>query len=410
MLRCLPDDRQRQGHTGGDGAGGGHGLKALNAGKVTIMYNPRKMLSEAVRSMARVSSHQGPSAIGQMRALLELRSVTGMSRREFYRYRLWRRELTPEAVIEFISLRERRAIEDALNPSPYRDRCQSKCGLATIFASVGMRVPLGFAVFGQSHPGGTPELRHLHTLDEMASAISSFGRAGFVIKPDDGSQGEGVLLFSGVSGDTLTALGGRRMTTAELWTQINAPPLRSWRFEQLVPPHAVLADLCPGFTPTVRALVLLVGGRPVIHAATLKVPMGHVGIDNFSKGNLAAPIDPATGLVGMAVDFEGESRYAAHPITGAPIRGLMVPRWGELIDIIGVGARALAPLTALGWDIVPSPEGPVALEANAAWGQEIVQLPQDRGVVHSAFVELLTQVGAEAILRRRDRALAARSA
>jgi hypothetical protein len=53
---------------------------------------------------------------------------------------------------------------------------------------------------------------------------------------------------------------------------------------------------------------------------------------------------------------------------------LTLPHWPQLRDLVERGARALAPLGTLGWDVALTAEGPVLVEANANWGEDLFQL------------------------------------
>ena len=340
----------------------------------------------------------------QLKALVYFRRTSQMSRAEFFRYRLWRDEVPLIARLRFASRRERGAVERLLNPMPYRGAMKSKTQVAERLRAVGIAVPESLALVGARVQG--LDVPRLTSLGDFRKFLATSPPDGLVLKPEDGGQGKQVLVAPRSSAEGVFTIDGRLHAAATLWDEIQRTHRAAgWRLERRIVPHPAAAGLCPEATPTVRVFTLLVGGEVILHAATLKVPRGQSGVDNFSSfDNLAAPVDLQTGRVGKAGPFDGGGRVARHPDSGVPIEGMTVPNWIAVRRTAERGARALAPLRALGWDIALGADGPVVLEANVSAGHEIVQVPQDQGLLHGPFLDLLHESGADFILRARDEA------
>jgi hypothetical protein len=72
------------------------------------MYNPVRMIRQSWRQSRQARTISGLPARRQFGEVLTPRRVVGMSRAEYYAYRLWRPDLSFERRLEFTSLRERR--------------------------------------------------------------------------------------------------------------------------------------------------------------------------------------------------------------------------------------------------------------------------------------------------------------
>lgn len=231
------------------------------------------------------------------------------------------------------------------------------------FRAVGVPVPETLAVCDGLYavPGTVEALR---------------GRSRFVVKPANGSGGEGIL----VVGDWLTEAdawsrpGGRTTTPAELQRHLadvvfgaHSNQLEDRAFvERRVEPHAFFSGLWADGLCDVRVIVL--EGEPVI--SMIRVPTAQSGgRANLHQGGLGIGLDLATGLTRRAVHL-GRA-VERHPESGAPLLGLQVPAWPEILEVSRRTARAV-PLGYLGIDVVVDRDlGPLVLEINARPGLEI---------------------------------------
>jgi hypothetical protein len=141
--------------------------------------------------------------------------------------------------------------------------------------------------------------------------------------------------------------------------------------------HPVLEALYPRAVNTVRIDTMLDGDAVRSSAATLRLGTGGRQVDNLSQGGLTVPIDLTTGRLagpGRRMPCFATRFYARHPDTGVRFESLALPHWPQVLDLVMRGARAFAPLGTLGWDVALTAEGPVLVEANANWGEDLFQL------------------------------------
>ncbi len=139
----------------------------------------------------------------------------------------------------------------------------------------------------------------------------------------------------------------------------------------------MLDALYPRSVNTVRIDTLIDGNTVHSSAATLRLGTGGAHVDNLSRGGLTVPIDLATGRLagpGRRMPCFATRFYPRHPDTGVRFEEVPLPHWQQLRGLVERGARALAPLGMLGWDVALTVDGPVLLEANANWGEDLFQL------------------------------------
>jgi len=202
------------------------------------------------------------------------------------------------------------------------------------------------------------------------------GRGGFVVKPANGSGGGGIV----VVGPWLPErggwrrAGGRELAPAELTRHladlvfgVHSNQLEDRAFvEERVEPHPLFAGLWADGLCDVR--VITMHGAPVV--SMIRVPTAESGgRANLHQGGLGIAVDLETGRT-----FRALHRGCAverHPESGAPLLGLDLPAWPELLDVARRAAGAV-PLGYLGVDVVVDHvRGPLVLEINARPGLEI---------------------------------------
>ena len=133
--------------------------------------------------------------------------------------------------------------------------------------------------------------------------------------------------------------------------------------------------------------------------AALRIGLGEKPVDNFAQGNLVAPIDLATGVLGAAASKRaGRARLTTHPVSGAVIAGATVPDWPAALALVQEAAHRFPHAPCLGWDVALTTRGPVIQEANDIWDPHVLQLAHDRGLLAPPFGPYLVQHGAVALL------------
>jgi alpha-L-glutamate ligase-like protein len=206
----------------------------------------------------------------------------------------------------------------------------------------------------------------------------------FVIKPNRGSAGRGVLVIVGCQGREFIRHNSEKMTPEHMRQHLSdvlsgmyslgALPDRAI-VQQRVQLHPAFDSVAFQGIPDVR--VVLYRNEPAM--AMLRLPTKESnGRANLHQGGLGVGIDLSSGLTHHAV--QRNRLVMGHPDTGVPVIGLRVPFWSRIVEMSRRVAEAVG-LGYLGVDIViDANEGPMLLEANARPGLAI-QIANAQGLI-----------------------------
>ncbi|MBI5006766.1 MAG: hypothetical protein HZB95_06530 [Nitrosomonadales bacterium] len=208
----------------------------------------------------------------------------------------------------------------------------------------------------------------LRTLESDLSAYEDF-----VIKPAQGSGGNGIIVIVGRQGDDWVGISGKIYTAFDLRKHISDIIFGIYSFdlgdraiiESRIVQHAEMSELSPLGLADVR--VIMCDERPVMSMTRVPTKQSD-GKANLHQGALGIAIDIASGVTTDA-RFLGQP-VEKHPDTGIALLGRTLPYWSEVIELAERAAQAV-PLKYLGVDISISPDGPLLLEINVRPGLEI---------------------------------------
>jgi alpha-L-glutamate ligase-like protein len=209
------------------------------------------------------------------------------------------------------------------------------------------------------------------------------GRDDFVVKPNRGSAGRGVLVVVGREKGRWTRHNGAPLSLDDLRRHIS--DVLSGMFslggqpdkaivQQRVQLHPAFEGVSYKGIPDVRVVVYR--GEPAM--AMLRLPTkASNGRANLHQGGIGVGIDLETGVSLHAV--QRNRSVAVHPDTHQPLLGVHVPRWDDVLNLSRRAAKATG-LGYLGVDVVLDAEqGPLLLEGNARPGLAI-QIANARGL------------------------------
>lgn len=209
-------------------------------------------------------------------------------------------------------------------------------------------------------------------------------RAEFVVKPNRGSAGRGVLVLIGRDGKDYLRHNGEKVRRDALRQHFSDILSGMYSLggqpdtaivQQRIHLHPAFESMTYKGIPDVR--VILYRNEPAM--AMLRLPTkASNGRANLHQGGIGTGVDLESGLTNHAVQ---RNRFIErHPDTGRPVVGLRVPYWEEVLDMSRRVARAVG-LGYLGVDIVVDEDaGPMLLEANARPGLAI-QIANGRGLL-----------------------------
>jgi alpha-L-glutamate ligase-like protein len=210
------------------------------------------------------------------------------------------------------------------------------------------------------------------------------GHKDFVIKPNRGSAGRGVLVVTGRDGDRFVRHNGERLRLDQLRQHLSDILSGMYSIggrpdcglvQYRVRLHSAFAAVSYKGIPDIR--VILYRNEPAM--AMLRLPTRTSnGRANLHQGGIGTGVDLGTGITHHAVQ---RNRFVeCHPDTGKPVVGMRVPHWAEVLEMSRRVAQAVG-LGYVGVDIVvDAQQGPLLLEANARPGLAI-QIANGRGLM-----------------------------
>ena len=252
-----------------------------------------------------------------------------------------------------------------LNPRRLYPRVDDKALTKELALDAGMAVPELYGII--SNQG---EVR------EFVDIVGD--RESFVIKPAQGSGGDGILVVTGRSQrrrDVYRLSSGVRISAAEIAHHISN--IVSGQYSLSGNPDKALIEYCVRFdsvfadvsyqgVPDVRVIVYR--GYPTM--AMVRLPTrASDGKANLHQGAVGAGVDMSLGetLTGVL----GNDVVDEHPDTGVLVAGLQIPQWDFILETSARGFEVTG-LGYLGVDMVIDRElGPMILEMNARPGLNI---------------------------------------
>lgn len=229
--------------------------------------------------------------------------------------------------------------------------------------------------------------RYFYELGNLSADLA--GLEDFVIKPSNGSAGNGIVVIVGRDGGEWLGINGKRYTVDALRRHISDIIFGVYSFdtqdaaiiEQRVIQHPAIDTLFDRGLSDVR--IILFQHEPVL--AMSRVPtLASDGKANLHQGAVGLGIDLDSGLTHYAM-LQGEPIHR-HPDSQVSLLEVAIPFWEEILLHSRRVAEAV-PLKYLGIDIAIGEQGPVLLEINARPGLEIQNINQQ------AMRHLLEAVG-----------------
>jgi alpha-L-glutamate ligase-like protein len=286
-----------------------------------------------------------------------------------------------------------------LNPRGLYPRVDDKVITKELALAAGMPVPDLYGV-----------IVHQAEIRNFAKIVAD--RNSFVIKPAQGSGGDGILVVVGRSErkrDSFRLSNGMLISEGELQHHISN--ILGGQYSLSGTRDKALVEYCVHFDPTFAEVsyqgvpdirVVVYRGYPVM--AMVRLPTrASDGKANLHQGAVGAGVDLSAGITlkGVLDDLLVEE----HPDTGALVAGLQIPQWDFILESSARGCEVTG-LGYLGVDmVIDADRGPLILEMNARPGLNI-QIANCTGLtkriarIEEIFDEKATPEERAAIARR----------
>ncbi|MDD2483322.1 MAG: sugar-transfer associated ATP-grasp domain-containing protein [Candidatus Shapirobacteria bacterium] len=270
---------------------------------------------------------------------------------------------------QFLTKNERNKVYLRKNSASGKAIADSKFKTKRIISKAGVSVPKLIARF--------------KTEQDLAKFRWEDLEGNFVIKPESGYGGDGILIIR------------KRGKWAGEWQKMNGEIVKSYDLnmqceeilagkyslhtmpdrvliEERIKIHPMFLSLTKSGTPDIRVIVY--NNVPVM--AMFRIPTEKSGGKaNLQQGAMGLGIDLATGITTFGIEGKGEEIYRIYDFgkkKNRKVNGIKIPFWREILETAINCQKAVPTLGFMGVDVVLDKEkGPMVLEVNARPGLSI---------------------------------------
>ena len=326
---------------------------------------------DTARDIATTTGGHSSIILGRM---LLVKALFGLSGFEYGLYGLHSQPLS--AIRGYRTKKQVTSLFLKVNPPAQRVKVDDKLLFHRLCEEANLPAPKLLAMLSARRKNGAEQ--GIDVFPDLASFIAQCDTRkplDMIVKPRTDALGTGVRFVSIRDGQMFDV--DRRPVEHRSFTEeLQCDMVRDdYLVQSFVRPHPALATLGSGRAlGTFRIVTHAVQGRANILYALFRIPSEGNANDNFRAGasrNLIAGVDLASGVLSTAWGRprRGTSRlleaYDRNPETGVTIRGAQVPDWPAICDVVKKAAVAFPELPCLGWDVAPSADGIVIIEANS---------------------------------------------
>lgn len=145
-----------------------------------------------------------------------------------------------------------------------------------------------------------------------------------------------------------------------------------WIIEELINQSNTMAAWNPSSVNTVRITTFKNRRGTFIHCPFMRVGRAGSDVDNGGQGGIYALVDAETGVIISDGKDERSNIWVEHPDSGVPFKGVQIPRWDELRQlVVEIHNTKMPKHVYIGWDFALTDDGWVLIEGN--WGEYVAQ-------------------------------------
>lgn len=151
--------------------------------------------------------------------------------------------------------------------------------------------------------------------------------------------------------------------------------------EEFIVQPGILHKLHPSSVNTVRFVTFYDNDKLTKIASVLRFGTGNATIDNAARGGLFARVNTDTGIIeSNGISEKTNVEYEKHPDTCITIKGIQLPQWDELLQIVEEIVKQCPNKKYIGWDFAYSDKGWVLVEGNGCPGLFLTQMGAGKGL------------------------------
>ncbi len=224
--------------------------------------------------------------------------------------------------------------------------------------------PKLFTTIGQAYK--------IDTKEKFYSFLSSTD-SNILIKPMEGSGGEGILVLTNKDGVFYSE--NRLFPKEKIWEHIQKGKINCIIEEKAVQ-KKYLSSIYPSSLNTFRIITIKTDDNKW-HAirSFMRVGSGGREVDNTSFGGITLGINNVGETI-YAYDWTQKKEISHHPDTGICLTGIQLDGYNDVIDLALKASNKFSFMGTLGWDIGLSEEGPFIIEGNVFFDCSYTQIEQ----------------------------------
>jgi hypothetical protein len=323
----------------------------------------KKALATKAKSMPQMIAEQWRVARGPGR----------LSTRDYFRYRLYRPELTEADRMAFISDDVNWPVINQVSDRTWRAATEDKWLSYQILGAAGVPTPPTKAVFDTTARSFV-KTRKLASADDLGRFLANEARFPLFAKPNSQLASFGAFAVRSFADGQALIHTGERLTPADMVAKLFGEV--SFLLQDCIANHPAIAALADGLA-TIRLMNFVGPGGVATPFAVLKIPAGGNIADNFWRpGNLLANIDVTTGTLTRVIRGHGPDEEELE--SGV---GLAIPFWSEVLDLNRRAAEFYAPVAYNSLDVCVTPAGPLVVEINSGGSFDLTQSASGKGML-----------------------------
>ncbi len=358
-----------------------------------------------VRFASRVAYHswkqRSAAQIGLLSQIAEIARLLRLNHLEpyeYYEYEFHDGRLNWDQKTRFMSHHQASRFYTEVNS--FVDRgALNKLIVHTLFERFGLPTPKLYGVFDKAC-GRTSSGESLRTLDDLHRFLNQATFSNFVVKPVSSQRGLGLKIINIHADGILEDVGAGNISVEQLYGELSSTRynLNNWTsdiylFEERARQHPFFDCFADSCTQCLRIITYIsMAGEIEVLNTNIKIGTQGNVYDNTREEGISAGITPeGVFTAGVAVRNGRRLEFETHPVTGAPIKGVVVPGFQEAVDLAKRAQSLFPQVRCIGWDIAVTDKGPVIIEGNVTWSRHTQQYTRV-GLISDAVRQELSRI------------------
>jgi len=241
------------------------------------------------------------------------------------------------------------------------------------YQSLDIKMPETFGLFHKSH-GYSIYGEKLQSAKDLDALILKKNLESIVIKHIGGGTGNYVFIIDKIFKNRkhfeYKTVSNQTLSHKELDEILNKKlgGLEGYLVEEKLTLHPVINEITGGGLASIRTETLCNGEKiNKIQIALAKLGICGSSTEHSSRGGIYVPIDLESGTLRKGIDFKlpvNNHWISRHPVTNINFEGIKVPDWKGIKELALETAKKSSGLRYVGWDIIPTLNGPQLIEGN----------------------------------------------